>query len=212
MYLGRTNIAGSKESLKNAAGGSLKNADSADGYEKVKSPSMHSNNAVSNVPAQHVQSVKTDASPAADNSKLEVQKNHTPFEKVVSPRQRLMSIVSGDSQPVQSSSPDQPTQSALPAQPAQATNGLPMDSIPNDSEVYITHVKNNRIVYIRSVATDEEYTKLITEVDAASKTAPKLTDFPAKNDMIMAPFDGMFYRALVVNADKQGKNIHLFYQ
>lgn len=94
------------------------------------------------------------------------------------------------------------TNGVSPKPPAPATKGLMSVSIPNNSEVFITHVKNHRSVYIRSSITNDEYSKLLTEVEEATKKQPKLTRHPKVHDVVAAPFDGLYYRATVVNIDK----------
>ena len=121
-----------------------------------------------------------------------IEENRSDEKIVRSPRARLLAQTNGE--------PAAPA----PAPPAQATSGLVSDSIPDNTEVFITHVRSHRQVYIRSALTNDEYAKLITEVEEASKAQPKLTAYPNRNDVVMAPFDGMYYRAMVINCDKAG--------
>lgn len=116
-----------------------------------------------------------------------IEENRAAEKVIRSPRARLLAQTNGE-----------PTAQA----PAQPTNGLVTESIPNNSEVFITHVRNHQSVYIRSANTNDEYAKLITEVEVAAKTQPKLTVYPKRQDIVMAPFEGMFYRAMVINSDK----------
>lgn len=118
-----------------------------------------------------------------------IEENRSEEKVVRSPRARLLAQTNGESAP--------------PA-PAQATGGLVSESIPDNTEVFITHVRSHRQVYIRSALTNDEYAKLITEVGEACQTQPKLTAYPNRNDVVMAPFDGMYYRACVINCDKAG--------
>lgn len=116
-----------------------------------------------------------------------IEENRTAEKVIQSPRARLLAQTNGE-----------PTAPA----PAQNTNGLVSESIPNNSEVFITHVRNHQSVYIRSAITNDEYAKLITEVEEAAKTQPKLSVHPNRQDIVMAPFEGMYYRAMVINSDK----------
>lgn len=110
-------------------------------------------------------------------------------EKVIrSPRALLLAQTNGET------APSAPVQAAA--------NGLVTSSIPNNTEIYITHVRSHRQIYIRSALTNEEYAKLINEVEEVSKTQPKLTVYPTRNDVVMAPFDGMYYRAMVISCNK----------
>ncbi|XP_055304146.1 uncharacterized protein LOC129569380 [Sitodiplosis mosellana] len=118
-----------------------------------------------------------------------IEENRNTEKVTRSPRARLLAQTKAEPVPAQ-------------ATPAQPTNGLVSDSIPDNTEVYITHVRTHRSVYIRSALTNDEYAKLITEVGETSKTQPKLTVHPNRNDIVMAPFDGMYYRAIVISCDK----------
>lgn len=120
---------------------------------------------------------------------IEENRSDTKVTTARSPRARLLAQTNGE---------------LAPPAPAQPTSGLVFDSIPDNTEVFITHVRSHRQVYIRSALTNDEYAKLITEVEEASKTQPKLTAYPSRNDVVMAPFDGMYYRAMVINCDKAG--------
>lgn len=116
--------------------------------------------------------------------------SHTPPDSpnmVQSPRARLLSAQANDE--------------SNQSRPIQA-KGLEMLSIANNSEIHITHVRNNKSIYIRDAATNDEYSQLLRDIDMASKTSSSLTTYPLKNDMVMAPFDGIYYRAVTISSDK----------
>lgn len=96
----------------------------------------------------------------------------------------------------------QPSTSSISTTPA--TINLPITKrIPNDSEVFITYVRSYQVVYIRSVATDDEFTTLVNDVAEAALTAPNLESYPRpKVDNVLAPYDGMYYRGLVLECNK----------
>lgn len=126
------------------------------------------------------------SSAASDNISNSGKRSHTTEKVTQSPRARLLAQTNAES----------------PKSAAQPINGLITATIPNNSEVFITHVRSHRTVYIRSALTNDDYMKLITEVEEASKTQPRLTVFPGKNDVVMAPFDGIYYRGMVISGDK----------
>lgn len=90
--------------------------------------------------------------------------------------------------------------SSTPPPSTTATINLPISqSIPNDSEVLITYVRSHKTVYIRSVATHGAYTKLMQDVAEAALIAPHLESFPCpKKDMVLAPFEDIYYRGMVL--------------
>lgn len=122
-----------------------------------------------------------------------IEENRAADKMIQSPRARLLAQTNGEP--------------SAQAPPAQTTNGLISELIPNNSEVFITHVRNHQSVYIRSAITNDEYAKLITEVEEAAKTQPKLNVYPNRQDIVMAPFEGMYYRAMVINTDKDSGTV-----
>lgn len=84
------------------------------------------------------------------------------------------------------------------------TNDSDDSIIQNGDRVFLTEAATHFAVYIRSERTAEEYSKLINEVSVAAtdKSAPKLTEYPNKNDIVAAPFDDQYYRAMVVNVNE----------
>lgn len=80
-----------------------------------------------------------------------------------------------------------------------AVNKPVTDSIENNAKVFITYVRDYETVYIRSVATNDAYMNLLTEVASAADNAPNLDSYPCpKRDMVLALYDGFYYRGLVV--------------
>lgn len=66
------------------------------------------------------------------------------------------------------------------------------------SNVVITYVVNHRTVYIRSLATNDEYLKMLNDVCEYSRLAQPLTKLPDRGSIVLAPFDGIMYRAQVL--------------
>lgn len=149
----------------------------------------------------------SDQRSVADKSvknQAEIANTNGECEKI-SPRQKLMQSVSNGE--VGKS----PAPAAL-ATPAQVKPGhLTSVTIPNDSNVYITHVKTYSNVYIRSAETNDAYTKLMTEVEVASNVAPKLNGYPNREDIVMAPFDGMYFRACVIKSEEASGTVKVGY-
>lgn len=87
---------------------------------------------------------------------------------------------------------------------ASMTNDSVDSIIQNGDRVFLTEAATHFAVYIRSERTAEEYSKLVNEVSIAAthKSAPKLTEYPNKNDIVAAPFEGQYYRAMVVNVNE----------
>lgn len=71
----------------------------------------------------------------------------------------------------------------------------------NNTQIIITYVINHRKLYIRSGETEASQDYLRTLLDCAEfeKTAPPMRGLPSKGDILLARFEGQFYRALVLN-------------
>lgn len=75
------------------------------------------------------------------------------------------------------------------------------DELQNGAKIRLVYANNHYSAYVRSAASDGEYTDLLQRVIEAATTAAKLTDLPKRNDMVSAPFLGDYYRAIIVKAD-----------
>lgn len=129
----------------------------------------------------------------------------------VSSRQKMHSSSNGGdntvSQPSTSTSTSTPTATAT---RAAAIKLPPAKSIPNDSEVFITFVRSHQAVYIRSVATSDAFIALAVDVAEAALTASNLEAFPClKEDMVLAPYDGIYYRGLVLSCDTDSRLVRI---
>lgn len=142
-----------------------------------------------------LKNVKLEDSKASEATRLE-ETNH---QNVLSPRQKPHSLSNGDSSAVATEIPTN-TAAAASATAITATINFPISqSIPNNSEVWITYVRNHQTVYIRSVATDDAYKELLNDCAAAALTAPKLDAFPTpKKDMVLAKYERIYYRGMVL--------------
>lgn len=69
----------------------------------------------------------------------------------------------------------------------------------NNKLVAITSVISHTIVYLRSIEMkdNERYLKYLNDVAESSKTATSFKEMPKKGDIVLADFDGVYYRALV---------------
>lgn len=128
---------------------------------------------------------------SVDSNKGGVDVEQTNHQNV-STRRKMHSLVNGDGSTAVA-------QSSTSATPAVAINLPTSQSIPNESEVWITYVKNHQKVYIRSVATHDAYTKLMQDAAEAALTAPHLDSYPCpKQDMVLAPYEDIYYRGMVL--------------
>lgn len=190
LHTSRVNLSKSAEKIENIEndGSSL---DAPDGHEKISAspPTQELNDSKPN----NVENNHRTESVMPSTNVVESEKDENQIE---SARQRLVSMVSNGSDQRSTAAPK---------------NGLVLNSISNDSEVYITHVKSYSCVYIRSRAASDEYARLITEVEMASKSAPKLKFYPSRGDIVLAPFDGVYYRAMVINCNKDNASIRVGY-
>lgn len=69
-----------------------------------------------------------------------------------------------------------------------------------NAAVILTYVCNHRKVYVRSIEADAQSDYIRTLQDCADheKAAQVLRELPNKGDMVLARFEGLFYRAVVV--------------
>lgn len=93
-----------------------------------------------------------------------------------------------------------------------AINRAVPDSIQSGDEVWITHVRNYQTIYVRAVASDDAHLALNFDVATAAKTAPKLKSYPQpKEDTVLAPFDGEYYRGMVLSCDEDAGKVRVGY-
>lgn len=65
--------------------------------------------------------------------------------------------------------------------------------------VIITAVIDERTVFVRPVSHETEYMKATEDITEYSRKADNLTVLPQKGDVILSKFQGIYYRALVIN-------------
>lgn len=138
--------------------------------------------------------------------------NGTTHEHEISPRQHKHSSVNGNDNVAAPTQPSSSTSSSAAAITPQVTaNAIPMvKPIENDSKVIIVEVRDHKTLYIRSVATNEEYLTLMSDVAKAEVTAPDLKSYPTPRvDLVLAPFGGIYYRALVLECNKLTRSIRV---
>lgn len=83
------------------------------------------------------------------------------------------------------------------------------DELKNGSKVRLVYAGNHYSAYVRSTASDAEYTSILGRVAEAAVNASKLTELPARNDMVSAPFLGDYYRAIVVRVESKEQPIRV---
>lgn len=79
----------------------------------------------------------------------------------------------------------------------------PCDVLLNNALVTITNVVSHKIVFLRSIEPkdDDRYWKYLNDVVESSKTAMPLDEKPKKSDIVLAKFEGAYYRALVARIE-----------
>lgn len=79
----------------------------------------------------------------------------------------------------------------------------PCDVLLNNALVTITNVVSHKIVFLRSIEAkdDDRYWKYLNDVVESSKTAMPLDEKPKKGDLVLAKFEGAYYRALVARIE-----------
>lgn len=80
-------------------------------------------------------------------------------------------------------------------------------------KVFITCVSSPRVLYVRPVNEDENYLKLLEDVKTTTSIMSKKTEKPEINDHMLAPFQGAFHRAKVIDLfeiDSDGLNAKVF--
>lgn len=65
--------------------------------------------------------------------------------------------------------------------------------------VIITAVIDERTVFVRPTSHDSEYLKAIEDISECSRKAVNLSILPKKGDIVLSKFEGVYYRALVLN-------------
>lgn len=78
---------------------------------------------------------------------------------------------------------------------------LAIEEIKNHSKVYITYVCNQSSVYVRLIDSNNEYINFLKSVDDSANTSANLSEFPNRENIVLAPFEGNYYRALVISAN-----------
>lgn len=198
LHASRVNVSKSVEKLRNEESNHV-NVDAADGHEKVPvSPPTSPRRSIEKTPEkmQVTESVKKSPQQRLEDRPIVTAKDSNGTQDM-SARQKVLLLSN-------CSDSDRRSTNAV-------TNGVILNTIPNDGEVLITHVKNYSSVYIRSYAANDEFSRLITEVDEASKTAPNLKSYPSRNEVVMAPFEGMYYRGFVISSNENAGTVRVGY-
>lgn len=82
-------------------------------------------------------------------------------------------------------------------------------AFPNKAKVYITHVVNNKKVFVRSAHTNDnlKYLKLMKMVSNGTKKSSPVLALPLIGNIIAAPYDRVYYRAMVLSANKSSREL-----
>lgn len=96
-----------------------------------------------------------------------------------------------------------------PPVPRPAASVTRNDEFKNGSKVRLVYAGNHYSAYIRSSASDVEYSNILGRVAEAAVNASKLTELPKRNDMVSAPFLGDYYRAVIVKAESMEQPIRV---
>lgn len=184
----RANLATSTESIK------AKGIDAADGKQNVVAPAT---------PPRGTNALKS-ASPLAscpvsttvESSKIEpvqVERVETAKSSKIEDAQSVRSgSVASLRQKIKLSISDKPS--------------VPF-TIPNNSEVMITYAKSHNTVYLRSALKAEDFAALITKVEYAARSAPNLSSYPLRDELVIAPFEGAYYRAMAISSDMKSHDV-----
>lgn len=210
----RANIADSSEDLSSLGDKKKVNdTDAPDGKQLVHTPPRKTDN-FAPAPKQF-SPVTLRAVPKADeltdeeHSVVEQPKAEKPEppKNVEAEQSQKAEVPNDDAQSVLSSTSMASIREKIKLMQAMNASTLPRLTIPNDTEVIITYVRNHTTVYVRSDATSKFYSELITKVEHAALKAQKLTAYPFRDEIVMAPFEGGYYRAIVIKSDKPGGTV-----
>lgn len=80
---------------------------------------------------------------------------------------------------------------------------LDVSEIKNGDRVILTYPVNNCTVFIRAASQHADYCEVLEKVAEAAKTAPALSKLPSRHDMVIAPYEGEYFRGLVVSAPNE---------
>lgn len=77
--------------------------------------------------------------------------------------------------------------------------------IENGDIAEITFVPNHFSIFIRPINPkyEADFAQMVVEGNILAKDAPHLQIVPERNDLVLAPFEGAYYRGMVLNADSE---------
>lgn len=83
----------------------------------------------------------------------------------------------------------------------------------NNTDVIITYAVDHRRIFIRSAdaTANQDYIQTLLDASEAGLTARPLAVLPARGDVVLASFDGMFQRALVIAEPTDAERIECAY-
>lgn len=76
----------------------------------------------------------------------------------------------------------------------------PYNVLENGAKVKLVHADDHYSAYIRSTAVDAEYYDILSRVISSIEHANKLNELPLRGDLVAAPYDGYYNRAIVLGA------------
>lgn len=83
-----------------------------------------------------------------------------------------------------------------------SAKGLPSVDVKNRSRVVMTYSKDYKFAFIRPVDRSEDFLKFTMKVIKLAKDANYAKELPERDDLILAPFEGNYYRAIVLRNDE----------
>lgn len=94
-------------------------------------------------------------------------------------------------------------------EPKSAMEEIDTYTIDNGDIVQICSIPNHFSVFVRSTKTDDEFARIIVAVNEAAAKAPTPSIYPSRSDLVLAPFEGEYYRALVLHVNLDEKNLNV---
>lgn len=90
------------------------------------------------------------------------------------------------------------------AEPKQKTFNF-ADAPKNNDDVTLTWIGNANTFYIRACEHDDEYLKNSKDFDHYGRNGKKLSSLPQRCDIVLARYDGLFVRAVVLKVESEDK-------
>lgn len=79
---------------------------------------------------------------------------------------------------------------------------------PND-KVVISSVSDIHTVFVRPKLANENFQKILDEGDSDAALGKKLTELPERSDMVLAPYENHYFRAIIMKAESKVQPIQV---